>query len=173
MFLSANSFIKDQYNKNLLNIEKMQGNNKKHEKRSEMFDPNKLVRSESLIFKFDDGKMGISPEDRRTHKFWLVLLMFWFSLYAYLSSCLIYFAIEIRYFRNEKIFKKSFHFWVLIAFASGMFLLAIFKMGFYFYRYRIWKNHYDPINHMLVCRIKTIFIINVLEAIQFSIAILI
>ena len=55
-----------------------------------------------------------------------------------------------------------------------MFFLALFKLIFYMYRYRIWNNQdKDPINHMLVCRVKTMLIINIIEAIQFTIAIII
>jgi len=82
IYLNANNFILQQYNKNLKNIESMQDIHKKHEKKSEFYNPDKLNRSDSFIFKFDDGKMGITPSERKKRRCFLLFFMYWYSLYA-------------------------------------------------------------------------------------------
>lgn len=60
-----------------------------------MFDPKKLSRRDSFIFKFDDGKIGTTPSDRRKAKCKLVIFMTWYSMYLFAAISLIYMATTV------------------------------------------------------------------------------
>lgn len=69
-------------------------------------------------------------------------------------------------------FHHSYHYWVLLCYCISLTLALILKLWFYLFRFCIWsRKDINPLSYKIGCRFKTMIFLGIVEAVLFTIAI--